>query len=139
MITHLWTLLFSLFCRTFHSLICSKRLSNWNLLVLKLTPSSPFGLHQQKTMEAFEGKKTIQPRHRIEDSLWLELCRSFWSTKVKRYHLTRQRQEMLQSSAVTWRNSSCFVCFCCFCRRRRGRFCTFFFVYIRVAVFIFVF
>eukprot|EP00434_Breviolum_minutum_P042911 symbB.v1.2.038216.t1/scaffold5876.1/size22837/1 len=39
----------------------------------------------------------------VEDSLWLELCRSFWSTKVKRYHLTRQRQEMLQSSGVSWK------------------------------------
>lgn len=82
-------------------------------------------------------KKRLQPRC-IQDSLWLELCRSFWSTKVKRYHLTRQRQEMLQSSAVTWwvsRVSRVFVFFV----GGGGREILYIFFCLRVAVFIFVF
>lgn len=82
-------------------------------------------------------KKRLQPRC-IQDSLWLELCRSFWSTKVKRYHLTRQRQEMLQSSAVTWWVrcvSRVFVFFV----GGGGREILYIFFCLRVAVFIFVF
>ena len=82
-------------------------------------------------------KNRLQPRC-IQDSLWLELCRSFWSTKVKRYHLTRQRQEMLQSSAVTWwvsRVSRVFVFFV----GGGGREILYIFFCLRVAVFIFVF
>ena len=37
------------------------------------------------------------------DILWLELCRRFWSTKARNFHLTSARLSKLQSRACSWK------------------------------------